>query len=122
MGGRNLGQRKGRGDDNLEAYKKRLAVYREHGLPLAKALDEEGRLRVVDADREPHQVLDELSRVLNKEMAAMAKAADVEETEKEEEIFIDLEDRPEDLEDLEDQPEEEVKHEKMQNNNNNNFV
>ena len=51
-----------------------------------------------------------------------AKATNVEETEKEEEIFIDLEDRPEDLEDLEDQPEEEVKHEKMQNNNNNNFV
>ena len=48
-----------------------------------------------------------------------AKATNVEETEKEEEIFIDLEDRPEDLED---QPEEEVKHEKMQNNNNNNFV
>ena len=51
-----------------------------------------------------------------------AKTTNVEETEKEEEIFIDLEDRPEDLEDLEDQPEEEVKHEKMQNNNNNNFV
>ena len=51
-----------------------------------------------------------------------ANATNVEETEKEEEIFIDLEDRPEDLEDLEDQPEEEVKHEKMQNNNNNNFV
>ena len=30
--------------------------HREHGLPLAKALDEEGRLRVVDADMEPHQV------------------------------------------------------------------
>ena len=31
-------------------------THREHGLPLAKALDEEGRLRVVDADMEPHQV------------------------------------------------------------------
>ena len=38
-----------------------------------------------------------------------AKSTDEEDTEKEEEIFIDLEDGP-----------EEVKHEKMQNNNNNN--
>ena len=38
-----------------------------------------------------------------------AKATDEEDMEKEEEIFIDLEDGP-----------EEVKHEKMQNNNNNN--
>ena len=38
-----------------------------------------------------------------------AKVTDGEDTEKEEEIFIDLEDQPED-----------VKHEKMQNNNNNN--
>ena len=36
--GRNLGQRRGRPDDNLEAYKRRLQHYREHCLPMLKAL------------------------------------------------------------------------------------
>ena len=45
--GRNLGQRHGRVDDNLDAYKRRLQLYRELSLPLLKTLDEENRLKIV---------------------------------------------------------------------------
>ena len=45
--GRNLGQRKGRSDDHLEAYKRRLHIYRESTMPMLKSLDEENRLRIV---------------------------------------------------------------------------
>ena len=54
--GRNLGQRRGRVDDNKEAVKKRLQLYREATLPMLKSLDEEDRLRVVDGDKEPLKV------------------------------------------------------------------
>ena len=48
--GRNLGQRPQRGsrdDDNLEACKRRLWLYRQNTMPLLKQLDEENRLRIV---------------------------------------------------------------------------
>lgn len=45
--GRNLGQRHGRPDDNLDAYKRRLQLYREQTLPTLKALDDQDRLRIV---------------------------------------------------------------------------
>ena len=40
-------QRHGRVDDNLDAYKRRLQLYRELSLPLLKTLDEENRLKIV---------------------------------------------------------------------------
>jgi adenylate kinase family enzyme len=49
--GRNLGQRHGRADDHLEAYKRRLELYRELSLPLLKTLDEQNRLKIVSARR-----------------------------------------------------------------------
>ena len=55
--GRNLGQRRGRVDDNKEAVKRRLELYRECTLPMLKSLDEEDRLRVVDGDKEPQKVI-----------------------------------------------------------------
>ena len=45
--GRNLGRRRGRIDDNLDAYKRRLELYRELTLPVLKTLDEQNRLRIV---------------------------------------------------------------------------
>ena len=54
--GRNLGQRRGKLDDNKEAVKKRLKLYRKETLPMLKSLDEEDRLKVVDGDREPEKV------------------------------------------------------------------
>jgi adenylate kinase family enzyme len=48
--GRSLGQRPQRGsrdDDNLEACKRRLWLYRQNTMPLLKQLDEENRLRIV---------------------------------------------------------------------------
>ena len=54
--GRNLGQRRGRVDDNKEAVNRRLQLYREATLPMLKSLDEDDRLRVVDGDKEPQKV------------------------------------------------------------------
>ena len=54
--GRNLGQRRGRVDDNKEAVNRRLELYREETLPMLKGLDEENRLRVVDGDKEHEKV------------------------------------------------------------------
>jgi adenylate kinase family enzyme len=46
--GRSLGQRqRGRLDSNLEAYKRRLQLYRENTMPMLKTLDEESRLHIV---------------------------------------------------------------------------
>jgi adenylate kinase family enzyme len=45
--GRNLGQRHGRPDDSLDAYKRRLKLYRELTLPMLKTIDEQNRLRIV---------------------------------------------------------------------------
>ncbi len=45
--GRNLGKRRGRLDDNVEAYKRRLELYRELTLPMLKTLDEQNRLKIV---------------------------------------------------------------------------
>ena len=43
-----------------EAVARRLQVYRETTLPMLKSLDEEGRLRVVDGDKEDQKVKTEL--------------------------------------------------------------
>ena len=45
--GRSLGQRHGRLDDNVDAYKRRLELYRELTLPMLKTLDEQNRLKIV---------------------------------------------------------------------------
>ena len=66
--GRNLGQRRGRPDDNLEAYKRRLQLYREFSLPMLKSLDEEQRLRIVDGDVEEKQIILELVRTIKKDI------------------------------------------------------
>ena len=39
-----------------EAVARRLQVYRETTLPMLKSLDEEGRLRVVDGDKDDQKV------------------------------------------------------------------
>ena len=70
--GRNLGQRRGRPDDNLESYKRRLQLYREFSLPMLKTLDEDHRLRIVDGDVEESQIISELIRTMKKEMEGFA--------------------------------------------------
>ena len=62
--GRNLGQRRGRPDDNLEAYKRRLQHYREHCLPMLKALDEQQRLKIVDGDVEEKHLVNQLAQCI----------------------------------------------------------
>ena len=54
--GRSLGQRRGREDDHLEAYKRRLELYRQVTLPMLKHLDEQGRLRIVSISTQPSHV------------------------------------------------------------------
>lgn len=49
--GRSLGQRRGRIDDNVDAYKRRLELYRELTLPMLKTFDEQNRLRIVSGRR-----------------------------------------------------------------------
>ena len=46
--GRSLGQRRGRIDDNVDAYRRRLELYRELTLPMLKAFDEQNRLKIVE--------------------------------------------------------------------------
>ena len=45
--GRNLGTRTGRIDDSIDAYKRRLELYRELTLPMLKTFDEQNRLKIV---------------------------------------------------------------------------
>lgn len=74
--GRNLGQRRGRVDDNKEAVKRRLQLYREATLPMLKSLDEEDRLRVVDGDKEPLKVIEELREALETEISSLTNSED----------------------------------------------
>lgn len=69
--GRNLGQRRGREDDNKAAVKRRLQVYREATLPMLKSLDEKNRLRVVDGDKETKKVMVDLKEAIEREIAAL---------------------------------------------------
>lgn len=50
--GRHLGQqgKRGRPDDHMEAYKRRLHVYRQNTMPMFKSLDEQNRLRIVNLE------------------------------------------------------------------------
>ena len=76
--GRNLGQRRGRPDDNLEAYKRRLQHYREHCLPMLKALDEEQRLKIVDGDVEEKHLVNQLVQCIKTMIVASASENGIE--------------------------------------------
>jgi len=71
--GRNLGKRSGRLDDNVDAYRRRLELYRELTLPMLRSLDEQNRLRIVDGDSDHGQVLRELRRCLRREVGALRR-------------------------------------------------
>jgi len=90
--GRNLGQRRGRVDDNKEAVNRRLQLYREATLPMLKSLDEDDRLRVVDGDKEPQKVIEELRVALENEMSALTNADADEGSNHGDDLIEDLED------------------------------
>ncbi|KAL4705066.1 hypothetical protein ACJJTC_004565 [Scirpophaga incertulas] len=59
---------RGRRDDSVAAFRRRLEVFRELSLPLLKHLDQHHRLVIVDGDTDSADVQEEFTRVLLEEM------------------------------------------------------
>ncbi|XP_063891155.1 uncharacterized protein LOC110379697 [Helicoverpa armigera] len=59
---------RGRRDDSVAAFRRRLEVFRELSLPMLKSLDQDHRLVIVDGDTDSPEVQAEFSRVLLEEM------------------------------------------------------
>ncbi|XP_014253502.1 adenylate kinase isoenzyme 5 isoform X2 [Cimex lectularius] len=65
---------RGRVDDSVSAFRKRLEVFREQTLPMLKTLDEEGRLQIVDGDSDLPEVQDEFGSIILGEVDRLRKA------------------------------------------------
>ncbi|XP_032529774.2 uncharacterized protein LOC116779535 isoform X2 [Danaus plexippus] len=59
---------RGRRDDSVAAFRRRLEVFRELSLPMLKNLDQQHRLVIVDGDTDSADVQAEFTRVLLEEM------------------------------------------------------
>ncbi|XP_048483172.1 uncharacterized protein LOC105391874 [Plutella xylostella] len=59
---------RGRRDDSVGAFRRRLEVFREMSLPMLKSLDTQHRLVIVDGDTDTAEVQEQFSRVLLEEM------------------------------------------------------
>ncbi|KAF9798427.1 hypothetical protein SFRURICE_010014, partial [Spodoptera frugiperda] len=59
---------RGRRDDSVAAFRRRLEVFRELSLPMLKTLDQDHRLVIVDGDTDSSDVQTEFTRVLLEEM------------------------------------------------------
>ncbi|XP_022820996.1 adenylate kinase isoenzyme 5 [Spodoptera litura] len=59
---------RGRRDDSVAAFRRRLEVFRELSLPMLKTLDQDHRLVIVDGDTDSPDVQSEFTRVLLEEM------------------------------------------------------
>ncbi|XP_068621520.1 adenylate kinase isoenzyme 5 [Battus philenor] len=59
---------RGRRDDSVGAFRRRLEVFRELSLPMLKTLDQNHRLVIVDGDTDSAEVQAEFARVLLEEM------------------------------------------------------
>ncbi|XP_039764520.1 uncharacterized protein LOC120637006 [Pararge aegeria] len=59
---------RGRRDDSVAAFRRRLEVFRELSLPMLKSLDQQHRLVIVDGDTDSSDVQSEFTRVLLEEM------------------------------------------------------
>ncbi|KAH9636131.1 hypothetical protein HF086_007083 [Spodoptera exigua] len=59
---------RGRRDDSVAAFRRRLEVFRELSLPMLKTLDQDHRLVIVDGDTDSPDVQTEFTRVLLEEM------------------------------------------------------
>ncbi|XP_013147104.1 PREDICTED: adenylate kinase isoenzyme 5 isoform X2 [Papilio polytes] len=59
---------RGRRDDSVAAFRRRLEVFRELSLPMLKTLDHQHRLTIVDGDTDSAEVQEEFTRVLLEEM------------------------------------------------------
>ncbi|RVE50333.1 hypothetical protein evm_004999 [Chilo suppressalis] len=59
---------RGRRDDSVAAFRRRLEVFRELSLPMLKHLDQNHRLVIVDGDTDSAEVQEEFTQVLLEEM------------------------------------------------------
>ncbi|KAL0848861.1 hypothetical protein ABMA28_013269 [Loxostege sticticalis] len=59
---------RGRRDDSVAAFRRRLEVFREHSLPMLRALDQMHRLVIVDGDSDAAEVQSEFSRIMLEEL------------------------------------------------------
>ncbi|XP_053607587.1 adenylate kinase isoenzyme 5 isoform X2 [Plodia interpunctella] len=59
---------RGRRDDSVAAFRRRLEVFRELSLPMLKSLDQQHRLVIVDGDTDSQDVQAEFARVLTEEL------------------------------------------------------
>ncbi|XP_045485853.1 uncharacterized protein LOC110992321 isoform X3 [Pieris rapae] len=68
---------RGRRDDSVAAFRRRLEVFRELSLPMLKKLDQQHRLVIVDGDTESEDVQAEFTRVLLEEMEKAEALAEI---------------------------------------------
>ncbi|CAF4897293.1 unnamed protein product [Pieris macdunnoughi] len=68
---------RGRRDDSVAAFRRRLEVFRELSLPMLKTLDQQHRLVIVDGDTESEEVQAEFTRVLLEEMEKAEALAEI---------------------------------------------
>ncbi|XP_049866932.1 adenylate kinase isoenzyme 5 [Pectinophora gossypiella] len=59
---------RGRRDDSVAAFRRRLEVFRELSLPMLKSIDQQHRLVIVDGDTDSPDVQEEFTRILLEEM------------------------------------------------------
>ncbi|CAK1549605.1 unnamed protein product [Leptosia nina] len=72
---------RGRRDDSVAAFRRRLEVFRELSLPMLKNLDQQHRLVIVDGDTDSEEVKAEFTRVLLEEMEKADAIAKMPQTE-----------------------------------------
>ncbi|XP_049831409.1 uncharacterized protein LOC126272536 isoform X2 [Schistocerca gregaria] len=64
---------RGRLDDSVAAFRRRLELFREHTLPVLKTLDSEGRLAIVDGDTDTPPVQQEFHSLLMAKVEALRR-------------------------------------------------
>ncbi|KAL5284920.1 hypothetical protein ACFFRR_006936 [Megaselia abdita] len=64
---------KGRIDDSVSAFRRRLELFREITLPLLKNLDKENKLMIIDGDTDSPSVRSTFEKAVNKQLAEVSK-------------------------------------------------
>ncbi|XP_073987674.1 adenylate kinase isoenzyme 5 [Rhodnius prolixus] len=64
---------RGRVDDSVSAFRKRLEIFREETLPMLKTLDNENRLQIVDGDTDLPDVQEEFNKLILNEVDRLRK-------------------------------------------------
>ncbi|XP_047118497.1 adenylate kinase isoenzyme 5 [Schistocerca piceifrons] len=89
---------RGRLDDSVAAFRRRLELFREHTLPVLKTLDSEGRLAIVDGDTDTPPVQQEFHSLLMAKVEALRRTGGMivpQLQPQQQTLFTDLEAQPE---------------------------